>query len=49
MGTASLMFDLWTLELTIFDLKIRFSVKSPLRGLVLRSQFWNLEAQKFKK
>ena len=37
-----LIFDLWTLELAIFDLKIGFPVKFPPRGLILRSQFWNL-------
>ena len=34
--------DLWTLELTMSDLKIGFSVKFPPRGLILRIQFWNL-------
>ena len=37
-----LFFDLRTLELAIFDLKIGFSVNCPPRGLILRSQFWNL-------
>ena len=29
----------------MFDLKIRFSVKLPPWGLVLRSQFWNLDSK----
>ena len=37
-----LVFDLWTPELTSFNLKIGFSVKFPPRGLILRSQFGNL-------
>ena len=45
-----LNFGLWMLELLIFDLKIRFSVKFPPRGLILRSQFWILgpKTQKIK-
>ena len=41
-GVNFLDFSLWTLELSMFDMNIRFSVKFPPRGLILRSQFWNL-------
>ncbi len=34
------LFGLWTQEITFVDLNIRFSVKFPPRGLILRSQFW---------
>ena len=37
-----LIFDLWALELAMFDLNIGFPVKCPPTGLILRSQFWNL-------
>ena len=33
------------MEFTIFDLKIRFPVKLPARGFLLRSQFGNLDAK----
>ena len=37
-----LIVDLWAPESIIFDLNIRFSVKFPPRGLILRFRFWNL-------
>ena len=41
-GSIILIVGLWTLELIIFDLNIGFSMRFPPRGLILRSQFWNL-------
>ena len=38
-----LVVGLLTFELTIFDPKIRLSINFPPRGLILRSQFWNLD------
>ena len=42
LGSFFLIFDLWTPDFLIFDLKIGFYVKFPPWGRVLRSQFWNL-------
>ena len=37
LGPFSLLFDLWTSEFLIFDLKIEFYMKFPPWGRVLRS------------
>ena len=46
LGSIFLLFGLWALELVMFDLKIGLSVKFPPRGLILRSQLWNLGPKK---